>query len=474
MRRFPRLDEAVTWEPQPDGRFLMVHEPTQQQALVGPMEFQVLGRLDGSVPLSELEHALSMATGRPVRPGTLLRMAQGLAARGLVHLPETPPLRWLPDERVNCEGSGVCCHLHVGPLEPLDVERMRSLPWEAVGEDDPGEVLAPLHDEADLDPGLQPGVTVPDLVAMRRTDAGACVLLQANGHCRAHATFGPFAKPALCRLFPVFAVDVGPEIRVGVSLRCKGACNAGPEHGLDVEVGRLGDNLLRTGLSVGPLQLGELPGVTQEHHDTAAALEPELLESFRSAGTCASAALAAALRRVTELFPWIPAGAPEARWRRELTALYRGHIPYARIAADRPRIEGLVAVLERSEALQADERLARLPISAQVDAVLRRNLRGFLFTRYHLFRFGLAPGLALLARITLLARLDGARRALAAGASLLTLDHLHPALCDALMAAYGLGEVDRFPGLGRNILESLADGLERVAAPTVVDSTSQP
>lgn len=462
MYRFARLDPAVTWVPQPDGRCLLVHEPSQQQALVGALEHQLLVRLDGSTPLSELEHSLSMVTGRSVRPGTVERMAQSLAASGLVHIPVQPPLRWLPDERVRCDSSGVCCHLQVGPLEPLDVERMRSLPWEAVGEADPGDVLASLCE------GDEPDPAAPDLLGMRRRADGACVLLASDQRCRAHALFGPMAKPALCRLFPLFSVDVGPEVRVGVSLRCRGACTAGPERPLADEVARLGDGLLRTGLSVGPLGVGVLPGATDVHHAQAAALEPELLESFRSAGRCASGALAGALRLVLRRFPWLPPGAAEPRWRSDLTALYQGHIAYASVEADKPRIEALVAVLERSDALQGDETLPALPVTAAVDSLLRRNLRGMLFTRYHLFRFGLVPGLALLARITLLARLDGARRALAAGASALTVEHLHPALTDALMAAYGLGEVERFPGLGARILTASAQALEAVAERTTL------
>ena len=49
---------------------------------------------------------------------------------------------------------------------------------------------------------------------------GRCVFLNDQGLCRIHATHGYMAKPAVCRQYPLVAVRVGPDVRVGLDPGC--------------------------------------------------------------------------------------------------------------------------------------------------------------------------------------------------------------------------------------------------------------
>src|SRR5690606_16469377 len=49
---------------------------------------------------------------------------------------------------------------------------------------------------------------------------GACTFLLDDNRCLIHAQFGFDAKPLACQLFPVVAVAVGDQVRLGISGAC--------------------------------------------------------------------------------------------------------------------------------------------------------------------------------------------------------------------------------------------------------------
>lgn len=472
MLRFPKIVDGVIWVPQPDGRTLLRHEATGRELGLGPMEFQVLTQLDGATPTSELEQGLALMTGRPIRPGTVRTLAEHLARLGVVELPEPCPVRWLPDDRVRCDASSYCCHLQVGPLDRLDRERLSVLPWQEAGEAAPEGYLVgpdgePTPVAADPGPttpssGEAQEATHPGPLFIRRAPSGACAFLESDRRCQLHRVFGYPVKPTICRVFPLFSVDLGHEVRVGASLRCPGTCTAGPEHPVGPEIEQHGDLLLRTDLQAGPLFLGEVKGARQELEATeAAALEEELLEVFASSGRNADEALAAALEMTLQRFAGrIPAGVEEPRWRATLAQLYQGQLDLAPSSADLASVQGMVRLVQRTDELRATPALRTVALVPESDALFRRNLRLMLFTRYHLFRFGLIPGLALLARFHTLARWRAAELALEQGHATLSPETTWGGLHDAFLGAYGLGEVEAFPGVGERVLRRLVVDLK--------------
>lgn len=65
------------------------------------------------------------------------------------------------------------------------------------------------------------GVNAPWLDGrLRRNADDGCVFLDAFQRCRIHATYGSDAKPVICRQYPLVAVDVGGELRLGVDPGC--------------------------------------------------------------------------------------------------------------------------------------------------------------------------------------------------------------------------------------------------------------
>ncbi|MBM4318849.1 MAG: hypothetical protein FJ125_02570, partial [Deltaproteobacteria bacterium] len=141
--RFPWTSAPLTCRQEPDGRYLV--RQGELQLRLGPLELQILGQLDGRTPLSELEGDLAFVAGRPLRPGTVERLVRRLAELGLVELPPPVELRWLPDDRTACCASGACCHLAVGPLDPLTARRLAALPWDEAGEPCPAGALLPVE-----------------------------------------------------------------------------------------------------------------------------------------------------------------------------------------------------------------------------------------------------------------------------------------------------------------------------------------
>lgn len=68
-----------------------------------------------------------------------------------------------------------------------------------------------------------------------RTVHGACVFQAADGACRVHSRFGMEFKPKVCQQFPLVAVRVGPDVRVGLDPGCYASLatwTAGPEIGV--------------------------------------------------------------------------------------------------------------------------------------------------------------------------------------------------------------------------------------------------
>ena len=475
MQRFAKLDPDVVWLEEPDRRFLLRHPPSGLELRLGRLEFLVLSGLDGFTSLSELERGIGLVTGRAVRPGTVRRLAEQLARLDLVEIPAEAPLRWLPEDGVHCMGSGDCCQLQVGPLDPLDLDRLRALPWEQAGEVPPDDYLVPARTAmacaklSGEEPEREEEAEEDQPFFVRRRSSGACVFLEDDARCQVHRLFGYYAKPSICRVFPLMVVDLGDELRVASSPRCPGAWVCGQARPLEQEVALHGDLLRRSPLRAGPLIFGELPGyAAAEQERDAAGLEEALLESFRASGSCAQLALAAAIEEIISLLgSRLPPGAAHERWVQKLIEHYQGHMVQAPHPSDRHRIEAMVRLLRSASRLDEDPTLRSFSVLPEVDAMYRRNMRLFLFTRHHLFRFGLVGGLALMARFQLLARAQAAFLALEQGAEVITAQQAFPALRDAFLGALGLGEVEAFPGVGARVLSSLSSKLTALANPPV-------
>ncbi len=98
--------------------------------------------------------------------------------------------------RHRCVGCGASCHGRTVQLEPGEEEiRIRGAAL-ALG------VLDPIEGRA------------------LRQEEGRCVFLTDNRRCSIETRFGPDAKPASCRQFPLVATRVGGEVRVGMDPVC--------------------------------------------------------------------------------------------------------------------------------------------------------------------------------------------------------------------------------------------------------------
>lgn len=53
-----------------------------------------------------------------------------------------------------------------------------------------------------------------------RKESGRCVFLGEDRRCRIHAAGGPEAKPRVCRQYPLFARQVGLQVRLGIDPGC--------------------------------------------------------------------------------------------------------------------------------------------------------------------------------------------------------------------------------------------------------------
>ncbi len=76
------------------------------------------------------------------------------------------------------------------------------------------------------------GVTEPFEGAFLRKEGGRCVFLDDDQRCRIHARFGLEAKPLVCQQYPLFARQVGLEVRLAVDPGCLHAWRSwetGPE-----------------------------------------------------------------------------------------------------------------------------------------------------------------------------------------------------------------------------------------------------
>lgn len=111
---------------------------------------------------------------------------------------EAVPTSILEGARFACQGSGGCCHGYAfGPLRDDDVARLEAL------------------DLAGAFPQLEPPyVEQHDSGRYLRKVGDQCCFLAADRRCGLHAAFGPEAKPALCRLYPLDSFGTVEGIRV--------------------------------------------------------------------------------------------------------------------------------------------------------------------------------------------------------------------------------------------------------------------
>jgi hypothetical protein len=109
------------------------------------------------------------------------------------------PIELRPGARYRCFGDGLCCtDIHaLGPLNRSEVVRIRRI--------EPGSV------------GQQGGFREPML---RTKPDGSCVFQLSDQRCQVHARFGPAAKPAGCRRFPLGLVATPRGGRVTTDHRC--------------------------------------------------------------------------------------------------------------------------------------------------------------------------------------------------------------------------------------------------------------
>ncbi len=464
--RFPRLRDHVGFTPSPGGGYVV--EGGGVSLKIGRLEHAILSNLDGRTPLGELERGVAMAMGVAFKPGTAARLVDRVAEVGLVDLPEAPPPTTLPDLVATCDASGRCCHLRVGPLDPIDAARLQNLPWDDVGEAPPKLPLVALDRAGNQRP---PGEG-DDLFLRRRPD-GACVFLEQDGRCMIHRVFGYQAKPAICRLYPLFSVMVEGELRVGTYVHCPGSMSSGATR-VEDQARELSELLLTTTLEAGPLRWWS--GGPEVPKD----LEAEALARLDAPGE--GAAAEHGLAKVLDLaLENAPPGASQGKPAQVVAKALYGYFAEEdrRDPAMGPRLLNLTRWLGRAGCWMRNQRLFQIPVTRDADRLSRRNLRTMLYTRRHLFGFGFIPGLVLMGILQAVGRLGAAALILRdpgedAGLApdqppLTTLD-LWRGLDTMYLAALGLDDVEDFPGVGTLALEELEAILGSFSG--VVDETS--
>ncbi|MCA9520855.1 MAG: YkgJ family cysteine cluster protein [Myxococcales bacterium] len=117
-------------------------------------------------------------------------------------------LRTQGENRYRCQGCGFSCR---GPEIPLidagEVARLEGAHAELARRDPALAAVEPFR----RDPG--------GFVHLVRI-GGECPFLDETDRCRLHSELGAEAKPLACRIFPLIAVAVGDEIRLGLSGSC--------------------------------------------------------------------------------------------------------------------------------------------------------------------------------------------------------------------------------------------------------------
>ena len=118
------------------------------------------------------------------------------------------PIVILPtQEKWDCHQCGICCRGSVVPLNPDDVERLRSQRWEEREEYQRIKVMVP-----------HPSPKNRFRLAHRKD--GSCVFLQEDGLCRIHSELGYEAKPTICRVFPLQLVPRGNDVALTIRRAC--------------------------------------------------------------------------------------------------------------------------------------------------------------------------------------------------------------------------------------------------------------
>lgn len=162
---------------------------------------------DGEHDFADIDRIIRSWGMQPPREDFVAFLAHQLSQGALVLL-QNRRGQAIEAHRFECVMCGQSCRgAEIGPLAPRRVEILDAQWRELVarGElpDGPHPVRTDAHGNSYL--------TRPD---------GACTFLADDQRCLIHAHFGLEAKPLACQLFPVVAVAVGDEVRLGISGAC--------------------------------------------------------------------------------------------------------------------------------------------------------------------------------------------------------------------------------------------------------------
>ncbi len=392
MNRFAHLVSGSRWIPQADGSYLLVHPDGDRRLKMGRLEHAILSALDGRTPPSEVARNLARALGRPLPPGALEAILGRLEAQGFVELPARPPVAVMGGSRASCLGCGHCCHFSVGPLSALELQRVPAL-------------------AASLPEGERPDPTTllrsdgSDRFLTQSPSSAACLFLEAPQGCRIHRHFGGELKPAICRLYPLYTVDVGGHLRAAFCYECPGVRAAGDSAPAVAEhVRGAGDVVAATTLAVSDRALA---GATESWTHASA---EELVEAALARERRTLDLLQRDERRLPQVLATITAdaladaqpdrGAPLRQWLRWLLEALRAQ----RAATASPYFAEALRPLERG--LAGWEQACRhegprgtaawLPASTAEEELLRRAWANYVFARHPLFAGGQQQGLVLL------------------------------------------------------------------------------
>jgi Fe-S-cluster containining protein len=108
--------------------------------------------------------------------------------------------------RFSCQGCGLCCRRGwIIQMPRADRDRLLAHDWSAAAPEPAGGRL--------IVPGGGEWRFAVD-------EAGTCRFLGEGQRCRIHAELGYDAKVLACRLYPLYFVHCGPEVRVGAHFSC--------------------------------------------------------------------------------------------------------------------------------------------------------------------------------------------------------------------------------------------------------------
>lgn len=391
MKRFAHLVPGSRVVAQADGSYLLSHPGEQRALRMGRLEHAILSALDGRTPPSEIARNLSRALGRPLPAAALESALAGLESAGFVVCPARPAVQMLPGARARCVGCGHCCHFSVGPLSALERQRVRALAGQlpATGPPAPEPLLRSDGDDSYL---------------AQVVDDAACVFLETPSGCRLHRVFGGDLKPAICRLYPLFTVDVGGHLRAGVCFECPGvhAASDCPEDSLRRHLRVAGDVAAATALAVSAADLaadGPHPAGLAAAAQDALAREGRLLELLRQADVPLQQALESCAQLALGDGP-TATGPALTQW---LHAL--GHAVGVHAAATAsPYFAKLLAPLRDELDAWAGDCARSGPAGSACggdegevdDGLLRRAWSNYVYVRHPLFAQGQRAGVALL------------------------------------------------------------------------------